>query len=95
MQNAAPDLLGCKVMHIITVLIALLYTHKYENRVQDAPLCKFCRGTTRVADISKPIYILSSVRTLDVKEKLEVTLNGDHLKQMSFRPKSMCVLNAT
>ena len=94
MQNASPDLLGCKITYIITILVVLLYIHEYGNRVQDAPLCEFCR-TICIADMSELTYILSRVRTLDLKEKLEVTLNGDQLKQMSFRSKSMYVLNAT
>lgn len=59
-------------MYIITISIVLLYIHEYGNRVQDVPLCEFCR-TIRIADMSEPTYSLSRVRTLDLKEKLEVT----------------------
>lgn len=87
MQNASLDLLGCKIMYIIPILIVLLYIREYGNRVQNAPLCEFCRRTFHIADTFDPTYILSRVRMPDLKERLEVTLNGDRLKQMSFRTK--------
>lgn len=57
-------------MYIITILIVLLYIHEYGNRVQDAPLCEFCRTTIHITDTSEPTYILSRVRTPDINEKL-------------------------
>lgn len=36
------------------------------------------------------IHISSRVRTLDLKEKPEATLNMEQLKQMTSRSKSMC-----
>lgn len=95
MQNASPDLLGCKIMYIISILVVLLYIHEYGNRFQDVPLHGFYRRTIHTAHMSELTYILYGVRTLDLQKKLEVALNGDQLKQMSCLLKSMYVLNAT
>lgn len=76
-------LLPCKILYTITILTVLL--HWVWHRVQDSPFWEFWGRTVHTAT-----HIPSRIRTLDLNEKPEGTLDKDQLKQMTSRSKSMC-----